>query len=182
MEIRTEPMTEEHRRVLKTKIEQAEESGDAAGMTAAVLTAAIVVALRLLHQSVAATLLLAVPMAVSGVAAYLHCRQRAWRLEQDLYEDTVVAGSGQAELTKLQGSAAGSYVVEIPGRRVRATSRRAGLRGLLVRPEANTFFGQFAFAPHSGQLLALRDRRGRPIFDAHEQEVLDAFEEEFSRS
>ena len=94
MQLRTEALTPEYRFVLSAKIDQANESGDAALLTAGVLTTGIIVGLRLLHFSVLSITVLAVPMMLSGVVAYAYCRQRARALQSDLEEGTVIVGSG----------------------------------------------------------------------------------------
>jgi len=175
-------MTGRQRALLVTKAEQAGESADAALLTAAVLVVGIIVGLRLMHASVLATVLLAVPMLASGLVAYAYCRRRRRALEQDLDAGTVLTASGQTALIRLQGKAEGSFLVRLHGYRLAGIHRFAGLRSLMVRPDPGTFSGNVAFAPRSGQILALTDRSGRSIFDAHEREILDDYEEEFSRA
>src|SRR3954452_23586734 len=182
MDLRSQSLTARQRELLSTKAEQATESGDAALTTAGILAAAVVVGFRLLHESVAATVLLAVPMLASGIIAYLSCRHWRWKLGRDLQDDAAVLACGRAAGTRLEARPAGSFLVRLPERKIAALNRGAGLRSLLVRPDPNTFFGNIAYAPHSGQLLGLIDRRGRPVFDAHEQDVVDAYEEEFSKA
>jgi hypothetical protein len=176
VDLRPEQLTPEYRFVLAAKREQAAESGDAALVTAGLLTTAIVVGLRLLHESVLFTALLAVPMMISGVVGYHYCRRRVQALQKDLDEATIVTGTARARLTRLDGSAEGSFTLELPHRKVGAFSKRAGLRSFLIRPDAGTFSGGFAFAPHSGQLLRLTDRRSRQIFDAAASELDETFD------
>jgi hypothetical protein len=182
MQVQPQPMTGRQRALLVTKAEQARESADAALLTAAVLVVAIIVGLRLIHASVLATVLLAVPMLASGLVAYGYCRRRRQALEQDLNAGTVLTASGPTALVRLQGKAEGSFLVRLQGYRLAAIHRFASLRSLMVRPEPGTFSGDVAFVPRSGQILALTDRSGRSIFDAHEREILDDYEEEFSRA
>jgi hypothetical protein len=174
--LRPEPLTPEYRFVLASKLEQASESGDAALVTAGVLATGIVVGLRLLHASVLAILVLTVPMLISGVVGYLYSRRRSQALERDLQDATIVAGSARAKLTRLEGAAEGSYALQLPDRTVGAYSKSAGLRNVLIKPDAGTFSGAFAFAPHSGQLLRLADRAGRPIFDAAAAELDETYD------
>jgi hypothetical protein len=176
VQLQTEPLPPEYRFVLSAKQDQAGESGDAAIVTAAVLAVGIVVGLRLLHASVISTALLAVPMMASGVVAYAYCRRRIRALQADLEEGTVIAGSARSQLTRLVGSAEGSYSLRLPDRTVGAYSKQAGLRNVLVKPESGTFAGSFAYAPHSGQLLRLTDRAGQAIFDAAATELNETFD------
>ncbi len=182
MDLRPEVMRPEYRFVLSSKLDQAAESGDAALVTAGVLTTGIVLGLRFLHQSVLVTALLAVPMMASGIVGYLYCRRRVQAFRRDIDDATIVTGSAPAKLTRLQGSAAGSYTLHLPDRKVGAYSKRAGLRGILVRPDPGYFSGGFAFAPHSGQLLRLTDLRSRPIFDAAASELDETYDFDDLRS
>ena len=175
MDIRPEAMRPEYRFVLTSKLDQAAESGDAALVTAGVLTTGIVLGLRFLHASVLVTALLAVPMMVSGVVGYLYCRRRVRAFRRDIDDATIVTGTAPAKLTRLQGSAEGSYTLHLPDRKVGAYSKRAGLRSILVRPDPGYFGGAFAFAPHSGQLLRLTDLRSKPIFDAAASELDETY-------
>jgi hypothetical protein len=176
VQLRIEPLTPEYRFVLTAKQDQAAESGDAALVTAAVLAVAIIVALRLMHASVFSTALLAGPMMLSGVVAYGYCRRRMRALQADLDEGDVIAGSARSKLTRLVGSAEGSYTLRLPDRTVGAYSKGAGLRSVLLKPDSGTFSGSFAYAPHSGQLLRLTDRAGRAIFDAAATELNETFD------
>jgi hypothetical protein len=176
MQLRTEPLTPEYRFVLTSKHGQAAESGDAALLTAAVLATALVVALRLMDVRVVTMVVLTLPMVVSGAVGYAYCRRRMRALRVDLDEATVVVGSGRSRLTRLEGSAEGSYTLKLPDRTVGAYCKGAGLRSMLIRPEGGTFSGVFAYAPHSGQLLRLMTRTGRPIFDAAATELNETFD------
>lgn len=176
MNVRPEAMSPEYRFVLASKLDQAGESGDAALVTAGVLTTGIVIGLHFLHASVLITALLAVPMMISGVVGYLHCRRRVRAFRMDLDDATIVTGTAQAKLTRLEGSAEGSFTLHLPDRKVGAYSKRAGLRSVLLRPEPGYFAGGFAFAPHSGQLLRLTDRRSKPIFDAAATELDETYD------
>jgi hypothetical protein len=176
VDLRPEVMSPEYRFVLTSKLDQAAESGDAALVTSGVLTTGIVLGLRFLHAAVLSTVLLAVPMMVSGIVAYIYCRRRARAFRRDLSDATVVTGTAQAKLTRLQGKGEGSYTLHLPHRKVGAYSKRAGLRSVLVRPDPGYFSGGFAFAPHSGQLLRLTDRRSKPIFDAAATELDETYD------
>ena len=176
MQVRTEPLTPEYRFVLASKLDQAGESGDAALLTAAVLTTGIIVGFRLLHMSLVSTTALATPMMLSGVVAYLYCRRRMRSFQSDLDEGTVVAGSAHSKLTRLEGSAEGSFSLRLPDRTVGAYNKAAGLRSVLLKPDPGTFSGAFTYAPHSGQLLRLADRSGRSIFDAAATELDETFD------
>jgi hypothetical protein len=176
MELSTEALTPEYRFVLSAKADQAVESGDAALLTAGVLTTAIIVGSRLLHVSVISTALLAVPMMLSGVVAYAYCRKRTRALYDDLEDGTIIAGSARSKLTRFEGSAEGSFSLRLPDRTVGAFSKRAGLRNVMLKPDAGTFTGAFAYAPHSGQLLRLKDRAGRAIFDAAATELNETWD------
>ncbi|HSP39343.1 MAG TPA: hypothetical protein VLR26_16495 [Frankiaceae bacterium] len=176
MQLRTEPLLPEYRFVLTSKLDQAGESGDAALLTAAVLTTGMIVGLRLIHASVPSIVVLAVPMMLSGFVTYLHCRRRMRSFQHDLDEATVVAGSAHTKLTRLEGSAEGSFSLRLPDRTVRAYNKGAGLRSVLLKPDPGTFSGAFTYAPHSGQLLRLADRSGRSIFDAAATELNETFD------
>jgi hypothetical protein len=176
MQLRTEPLTPEYRFVLTSKLGQASESGDAALLTAAVLATALVVGLRLLDARVVTIAVLAVPMVLSGALGYLYCRRRMQALRADIEDGTVIIGSGRSRLTRLEGSAEGSYSLKLPDRTVGAYNKGAGLRSMMIRPEPGTFSGVFAYAPHSGQLLRLTTRTGRPIFDAAATELNETFD------
>jgi hypothetical protein len=176
MQLRTEPLTPEYRFVLSSKLDQAAESGDAALVTAAVLTTGIIVGLRLLHVSVLITAVLAAPMMLSGIVAYVYCRRRTRAFQSDLDQGKVVAGSAHSKLTRLEGSAEGSFSLRLPDRTVGAYNKGAGLRSVLLKPDAGTFSGAFTYAPHSGQLLRLADRSGRSIFDAAATELDETFD------
>ncbi len=176
MQLRTESLTPEYRFVLRAKLDQADESGDAALLTAGVLGAAMVVALKLLGKPVSLMVVLGVPMLVSGILAYAHCHRRMRRLQADLDEATVIVGTGRSRLTRYDGTAEGSYSLKLPDRTVAAFCKGAGLRNLLVRPDSGTFAGSFAYAPHSGQLLRLQARTGRSIFDAAATELNETFD------
>jgi hypothetical protein len=176
VELQSQPLPPEYRFVLSSKLEQAAESGDAALVTAGLLTTGMIVGLRLMHASVPATVALALPMMLSGVVGYLYCRRRARALRRDIEDGTIVVGTALAKLTRLEGKAEGSYALQLPDRRVGAFSKRAGLRSILVRPDAGSFAGVFAYAPCSGQLLRLSDRTGRSIFDAAAAELDETFD------
>lgn len=176
MQLHTEALTPEYRFVLTNKVDQAGESGEAALLTAGVLSTAIVVALRLLGESLLVMAVLAVPMLVSGVVAYAYCRRRVRLLQADLEQGAVVAGTARSKLIRLDGSAEGSYALQLPDRTVGAYSKGAGLRSVLIRPDAGTFSGSFAYAPHSGHLLRLTGRTGRVIFDAAATELNETFD------
>lgn len=176
MQVSSERLTPEYRFVLTSKQDQATESGDAAIVTAAVLATGIVVALRLLHASVFTTVLLAVPMMLSGIVAYAYCRRRVRSLQADLDAGSIVAGTARSQLTRLAGSAEGSFSLRLPDRTVGAYVKGAGLRSVLVKPDPGTFSGSFAYAPRSGQLLRLTDRAGRSIFDAAAVELDETFD------
>lgn len=176
MQLRTESLHPEYRFVLTSKQDQAAESGDAALVTAGVLTVGIIVAFRLMHATLLSTALLAVPMMLSGVVTYVYCHRRMRALQADIDEGRVIAGSARSKLTRLVGSAEGSYTLQLPDRTVGAYSKRAGLRSVLLKPESGTFSGFFVYAPHSGQLLRLTDRAGRAIFDAAATELDETFD------
>lgn len=176
MQLPTEPLSPEYRFVLQAKLGQADESGDAALMTAGVLATAMVVALKLLGEPVGLMILLGIPMLVSGVVTYGWCHRRMRTLQADIDEATVIVGSGRSRLTRYDGSAEGSFSLKLPDRTVAAYSKGAGLRNLLVRPDSGTFAGSFAYAPHSGQLLRLKARTGRAIFDAAATELNETFD------
>lgn len=176
MDVRQEPLTPEYRFVLAAKADQAAESADAALLTAGVLTTGIVVGLRLLEASVLAMIVLGVPMMISGVVGYLYCNRRKQAFRSDLQDATIVVGTARSKLTRLEGSAEGSFALRLPDRTVGAYSKGAGLRSVLLKPDPGTFSGGFAYAPNSNQLLRLSDRAGRPIFDAAAAELNDAFD------
>jgi len=175
-------MKPEYRYVLQSKLDQAAESGDAALVTSGVLTTGIVLGLRFLHATLVSTVLLAVPMLISGVVGYLYCRRRMQAFRRDIDDATIVTGTARAKLTRLDGKAEGSYTLHLPHRKVGAYVRRAGLRSLLVRPDPGYFSGRFAFAPHSGQLLRLTDLRSNPIFDAAASELDETYDFDDLRS
>jgi hypothetical protein len=176
VQVWSERLNPEYRFVLASKQEQAAESGDAAILTAAVLATGIVVALRLVHASVFTTVLLAVPMMLSGVVAYAYCKRRIRSLQADIEEGSIITGSARSRLTRFIGSAEGSYTLRLPDRKVGAYVKGAGLRSVMLKPDSGTFSGTFAYAPHSGQLLRLSDRTGRAIFDAAATELDEVFD------
>src|ERR1700712_2900593 len=132
MNLRPEVMTPEYRFVLRSKLDQAGESGDAALVTAGVLTTGMVLELYFLRASWLITGVLAAPMMISGGVGYLYCRRRVRACRHDIEDATIVTGSAQAKLTRLEGSAGGSYTLHLPDRKVGAYSKRAGLRSVLM--------------------------------------------------
>jgi hypothetical protein len=176
VQVSSERLTPEYRFVLTAKQDQAAESGDAAIVTAAVLATAIVVALRLLHGSVFSIVGLSVPMMLSGVVGYAYCRRRVRALRADIEAGSIVTGTARSQLTRLGGSAEGSYTLRLPDRTVGAYVKGAGLRSVMLKPDPGTFSGSFAYAPRSGQLLRLTDRTGRSIFDAAAVELDETFD------